>query len=298
MRDVTELEVFVEVARQGGFSAAARRLGLAPSLVADRISGLEKRLGVRLLARTTRRCSLTAAGEVYFEAGQRIASEVQALERRVAEEAGSARGALRVTAPTPLGRRHIAPFVGRFAERHPEISVHLSLDDRFLDIVGQGFDIAIRGGPSIDTSLTGHRLFETRRVVVASPGYVERHGAPARPEDLAGHRCIVHNTDPHFHAEWRFGRGEAARGVRVTGVLAATNSDLPVAWAVAGLGLAQKSWWEVAEHVEAGRLVVLLAAFEPEPAAFFAIHPVSRGQSRKVELFVGELITALGGLNG
>lgn len=293
MKDATELEVFLAVVRQGGFSAAARHLGLASSVVADRVAALEKRLGVRLLVRTTRRHALTEAGRIYEEEGRALAAALRALERRVAEEAETPQGLLRVTAPVPLGRRHIAPFIGQFAQRYPEIAVHLSLEDRFTDIVGEGFDIAIRGGPAIDSSLIGHRLFASPRVVVASPAYVARHGRPEHPDALGRHRCLVFNSDPHLHAEWRFGSGVAARNLRITAVLASTQSDLPVDWALAGLGVTQKSWWEVAEHVAAGRLLRLLAAFEPDPAVFYAIHPVSGGQSRKVALFVSELAAFL-----
>jgi LysR family transcriptional regulator, transcriptional activator for dmlA len=293
MHSISDMAVFVEVVRAGSFAAAARRLGLAPSVVADRVGGLEKRLGVRLLTRTTRRQAVTEAGATYFEEASAILASVATMERRVSEAAAEPRGELKVTAPLPVGRQWIAPFIAAFAERYPEIRVHLTLDDRFADIVGEGFDVAIRGGPLIDTTLAGRRLFETRRVLVASPAYLDRRGAPSRPEDLDAHACLVFNTGQHFQAEWRFGRGEAARTMRVKGTLAATSSELPVVWALAGLGLAQKSWWEVAGHVQARRLVTVLDAFEPEPATFFAIHPVGRAQSRKVALFVDELAAAL-----
>jgi LysR family transcriptional activator of dmlA len=293
MHALSEMEVFTEVVRQGSFSAAARRLGIAPSVVADRVSGLEKRLGVRLLTRTTRRQAITEAGAAYFEEASAILTSVAAMERRVTEVAGSPRGMLKVTAPMPIGRQWIAPYITEFVRRYPDIRVHLTLDDRFADIVGEGFDVAIRGGPVVDSALAGRRLFETRRVVVASPAYLARNGPPTRLEDLGSHACLVFNTSQHFHAEWRFGRGDGARVIRVTGVLASTSSELPVVWALAGLGLAQKSWWEVAGHIQAGRLVTVLDAFEPDPATFFAIHPVGRAQSRKVALFVDELAAAL-----
>jgi DNA-binding transcriptional LysR family regulator len=293
MHPVSEMEVFIEVVRQGSFSAAARRLGIPPSVIADRVSGLEKRLGVRLLTRTTRRQAMTEAGATYFDEATAILTSVATLERRVTEAASSPRGTLKVTAPMPIGRQWIAPFISEFVARYPEIRVHLTLDDRFADIVGEGFDLAIRGGPIIDSGLSGRRLFQTRRVVVASPAYLDRQGAPARPEDLDAHTCLVFNTGQHFHAEWRFGRGDAARNLRVKAALASTSSELPVVWALAGLGVAQKSWWEVAGHIQTGRLVTVLDEFEPDPATFFAIHPVGRAQSRKIALFVDELATAL-----
>ncbi|WP_321858851.1 LysR family transcriptional regulator [Paraburkholderia tropica] len=297
MHAITELEVFVEVVQQGSFSAAARRLGLASSVIADRVSGLEKRLGVPLLLRTTRRQSLTEAGEAYFDEARRILSDLTALEHRVTESARAVRGTLRVTAPNPLGHAWIAPFIEQFAARYPEIALHLTLDDRYADIVAEGFDVAIRGGPSVDANLIGRHLFDTRRVVVASPAYLARHGTPAQPEELAAHRCLVFNTQPHLFAEWRFGRGEQARRQRIAGALASTSSTLPVTWALAGLGLAQKSWWEVAQHVADGRLVTVLDAFEPEPASFYVIHPVNRSRSRKVALFVDQLVESLAPLN-
>jgi LysR family transcriptional regulator, transcriptional activator for dmlA len=297
MHPISEMAVFIEVVDQGSFSAAARRLGLASSVVADRVKGLERRLGVRLLARTTRRQSLTEAGATYLREARAILATVTSLETRLSEESSTPSGVLKVTAPAPVGRQWIAPFVGNFVRRYPAVRVHLTLEERYADIVGEGFDVAIRGGPVVDTALTGRRLFETRRVVVAGSDYLARHGAPASPDDLASHACIVFNTERHFHAEWRFGRGASARNLRVTGVLAATNSELPVVWALAGLGLTQKSWWEVADHIAAGRLVTVLGPFEPEPATFFAIHPVSSAQSRKIALFVDELATALKGLS-
>jgi LysR family transcriptional activator of dmlA len=293
MQSTTELGVFVEVVQQGSFSAAARRLGLAPSVVADRISALEKRLGVTLLARTTRRQSLTEAGEDYFDAAKRILADLIAVEKRVAETATTARGTLRVTAPNPLGQAWIAPFVERFSVAHPEILIHLALEDRYADIIAEGFDVAIRGGPSIDVNLVGRHLFDTRRVVVASPAYLQRCGTPAHPEDLAAHRCLISTTQPHLFAEWRFGRGADAQKVRISGSLSSTNSMLPVSWALAGLGLAQKSWWEVADHVAAGNLMTVLDAFEPDPASFYAIHSVHRSKSKKLSLFIEGLLQSL-----
>jgi LysR family transcriptional regulator, transcriptional activator for dmlA len=297
MHPIGEMAVFVEVVEQGSFSAAARRLGLASSVVADRVKGLERRLGVRLLARTTRHQSLTEAGATYLREARVILATLTSLETRLSEESSTPSGVLKVTAPAPVGRRWIAPFIGAFVRRYPAVRVHLTLEDRFADIVGEGFDVAIRGGPVVDTALIGRRLFETRRVVVASSDYLARHGRPESPDDLASHACIVFSTERHFRAQWRFGRGDSARNFRVTGALAATNSELPVVWALAGLGITQKSWWEVADHIAAGRLVTVLDPFEPEPATFFAIHPVSSAQSRKLALFVDELANTLEGLS-
>ncbi|MBB3103526.1 LysR family transcriptional regulator [Azomonas macrocytogenes] len=289
MHDISTMAIFVEVARYGGLSAASRRLGLATSVISDRIAGLERRLGVKLLNRTTRSQTLTEAGAVYLERVIQILDDIAAMEACVMEESAIPRGTLRVTAPTPLGRHHIAPFVGDFSQQHPQIRIHLTLEDRFANVVGEGFDVAIRGGPVIDSNLVGCRLFDMRRVVVASPAYLDRHGVPERPENLREHACLIFNNEPHLYAQWHFAHAGRADMLRVEGALASTNSELPVAWALRGLGLAQKSWWEVAEHLEAGRLVRVLAAYEPEPVSFFAIHPVRSVQSRKTALFIEAL---------
>lgn len=211
MRPISEMAAFVEVVQQRSFSAAARHLGIAASVVADRVTGLEQRLGVRLLIRTSRKQALTEAGTIYFEEARSIMAAVNGLETRLMEESAASRGTLKVTAPTPIGHRLIAPAVGNFSRLYPDILIHLTLEDRFVDIVGEGYDIAIRGAPLVDSTLTGRRLFETRRVVVASPAYLLRRGRPATPSDLASHDCLIFNKDRHFQSEWRFGRGSEAR---------------------------------------------------------------------------------------
>lgn len=172
MHEINEMQVFVEVAKRGTLSAAARHLGLATSVVSDRIASLERRFGVKLLARTTRRQSLTDAGQTYFEHCETILARMADAEQAVLRHREEPSGVLRVTAPTPMGRRHIAPLIGRFVAAHPEIRVQLMLDDRLTDLIADGFDVAIRGAPIADSTLVGHGVASTRRVVVASPAYV------------------------------------------------------------------------------------------------------------------------------
>lgn len=286
MHDISDMAVFVEVVQQGGFSAAARRIGLATSVVSDRVKGLEKRLGVKLLNRTTRTQVLTDSGTAYLARASRIIADIAAMEALVMEESTVARGDLEVTAPGPLGRQHVAPFVGSFCLEHPQIRVHLCLEDRFSDIAAEGYDIAFRGGPMVDSQFTGRCLFETRRVVVASPAYFDASGRPQTPQDLKHHRCLVFNSQAHYFAEWRFGRGKHLRALRVEGAMASTNSEVPIGWAIAGLGLTQKSWWEVAPYIAQGLLQTVLEPYEPEPVSFYAIHPLRSAQSRKVGLFM------------
>lgn len=291
MHDISDMAVFVEVAQAGGFSADGRRLGLATSVVSGRVRHLEDRLGIKLLNRTTRSQTLTESGAAYLERATHILADIQSMEASVVDASSCARGDLRITAPGPLGRQQIAPLVADFCRDHPQIRVHLTLDDRFSDIAAEGFDIAFRGGPMVDSQFTGRRLFETRRVVVASPAYLQRAGRPERPDDLPGHRCLVFNSESIFSAQWRFGRSSEVHSVRVDAAMASTQSELPVTWALAGLGLTQKSFWEVASHLADGSLQTVLDAYEPEPVSFFAIHPVRVAQSRKVGLFIDAAVT-------
>ncbi len=297
MHACTDMQIFVEVVQAGGFAAAARHLGLAASVVGDRVRSLEKRLNIRLLNRTTRQQQLTEAGQLYFTEALNILAATQTLEQRLVEHSCMPHGLLKITAPIPLGRQKIAPFIGEFIQHHPTIQVHLNLEDRFTDILAEGFDIAIRGGPQIDTNLTGRQLFTTRRVLVASPEYLAQTGIPEHPQELAKHACLAFNQAPHLSAEWRFGRGKQAHSQRINACLTTTHSELPVIWALAGLGITQKSWWEVERYLHTGQLVTVLDAYEPEPIHFFAIYPVSRSQSRKVDLFIEALLTTFAEFN-
>ncbi|WP_144110596.1 LysR family transcriptional regulator [Paraburkholderia sp. BCC1886] len=290
MREINEMTIFVEVAARGTLSAAARGLGLATSVVSERIAALEKRLGVRLVARTTRQQALTDVGRTYLEHCHLILAQLAEAERAVANHRDEPSGVLRVTAPTPLGRRRIAPLLAGFIAKHPDIRVELVLTDEYADLVAEGFDIAIRGGPIPDSSLVGHVLGLSRRVVVASPDYLKRGLALATPADLCRHACLVHNADASRRAAWRFGKGNAARVVRVEGALASNNSELPVEWARAGLGVAQKSWWEVAAAVHAGELSTVLEAFEPDDVPFVALHHGQSTRSKKIQLFLAYLV--------
>lgn len=182
MHDVSDMAVLVAVVDQGGFSAASRRLGMATSVISDRVKNLEARLGVKLLHRTTRSQVLTQAGARYLESARRIIADIAAMEARVTEESAVACGDLRITAPGPLGRQHVAPLVARFCQRHPQIRVHLMIEDKFTDILADGYDLAFRGGPSIDSALAGRCLFTTRRVTVASAGYLQQAGVPETPK--------------------------------------------------------------------------------------------------------------------
>lgn len=289
MRDITEMAVFVTIVRHGSLSAAGRELDLATSVISDRLARLERRMGTRLLVRTTRRHALTAAGQLYYHEACAIVEATARMEARTRAMATTPAGELRVTAPIPFGRWWLTPFMTQFAHRHPDIRISLTLEDRVADIVGEGFDIAIRATPTLDTMLTGRRIMETRRVIVGSPAYLARKGVPTHPSELENHDCLSHGPTPHLHTQWRLGRGTQVRTERVRARLASTDSEMPVHWALAGLGLVQKSLWEVEGYVAEGLLQPVMEEWEPEPISFFAIHPVSTAHSCKIALFIDEL---------
>lgn len=296
-----EMEAFVQVADFGGFSAAGRRLGLSPSAVSKLISRMEERLGTRLLLRSTRRLSLTPEGESYLARARGILAEIDETEREVAHGAVAApRGRLRVNASVPVGMRCIAPLMPEFLRRYPEVEVDLSLSDETIDLIGERADVAIRVGPLRDSALTARRLAESPYDVVASPDYLARLGTPRQPSDLAGHNCLGFTFRRTF-SDWPFrvvnengAPGEQIERRAIAGNFQANNGETVRQMALAGLGIARLASFHVVEDIAAGRLVRLLAEFNPgdiEP-----VHAVFVGHAQlaaRVRAFVDFLALAL-----
>jgi len=258
-----EMDVFVQVAELHSFSAAGRKLRLSPSAVSKLVTRLEDRLGTRLLVRTTRSLQLTPEGEVYLERAQRILAEIQETERVVtAGGAAVPRGPLRVSASVAVGVRCIVPLVPDFLALYPEIELDISLSDSIIDIVGERADVAIRSGPLRDSSLKARKLLESRRVIVAAPAYVARHGMPVTPDDLDRHNCLTFNFRPTAEG-WPF--RDPATGSEfvklVYGNLQANNGPTVRSLCLAGLGLARVGYFHVQPDIEAGALVPVLEDF-------------------------------------
>ncbi len=262
MDRLDELETFLAVLETGSLSAAARRLRRSAPAVTRTLAALEARVGARLVERTTRRLAVT-------ESGRRLADEARPLLAGYAaaiarEEAGPLRGAIRMSAPLVFGRRHVAPMLARFLDLHAGVSAELVLNDRNLDLVDEGLDIALRIGALADSSLVARRVGEVRRMVVAAPGYLDRRGVPSQPSDLAEHETIYSSTQSG-PVEWRF---EARRGpltVRLRPRLMINAIEPVVAAAVAGRGVTRVFSYQVADELADGSLVRILAAFEPAP---------------------------------
>ncbi|MFQ5775311.1 MAG: LysR substrate-binding domain-containing protein [Kiloniellaceae bacterium] len=287
MDSLAAMQVFVRVVETGGLSAAGRALGLAPSSVSRRVGELEHMLGVRLLQRTTRKLSLTEAGETYYERSRDIVRAVEEANLAVTEKRAGPSGILRVTVPASVARLHVAPAVAAFHAQYPAVRVAMSVTDRMVDIVGEGLDVAVRVGRLDDSSLIARKVGEGRRLVCASPSYLKRAGRPKRPDELSGHACLTFRTHPGSNL-WRFGNGKAAIQVRATGPFFADDGETLVAAACAGLGLVLVPEWLVGGEISRGRLVEVLADCAPDPATtpLYAIYAPGPYTAPKVRAFV------------
>src|SRR5690606_34579856 len=254
MDKTTEMQVFVCCVEEGGFSAAARRLDMTPSAVSKQIRRLEDRLGVRLFNRTTRRISLTEAGELYFRHCSRILAEIAAAEEEVSALQGAVRGRLRLSITAAFGRVVVVPALKDFLARYPELDVELELTDRPVDVVREGLDAVIQLSEQVDDpSLVARRLAVNERIICASPDYLARHGLPQRPEELRRHNCLVMYSVSRFN-DWEFSDHQGSRVVEVSGNFQANTADALYEAALAGIGIARLSTWLVAGDIRAGGL--------------------------------------------
>ncbi|MEO0322451.1 MAG: LysR family transcriptional regulator [Myxococcota bacterium] len=284
--------VFQTIVEHGSMVAAARELGLSTSTVSERLSSLESHYGVVLLRRTTRSLSLTEEGRLLFDGARRILAEVDDLERSVRHGASTLTGPIRISAPVDLGQSFLSTAIERFTADHPAMSIELSLSDGYVDVVRQGFDLAVRLGSLSDSSLRTRSLGQFRRVVCASPAYLARHGTPKVPEDLLQHTCLLMRFGTTIDDVWRFGK-RAGREVRVHGDKVVNDGYLVRRWALAGLGIALKSEIDVASDLAAGRLVALLEAYAAPPVPLQLVFPPSRAQARRVVAFSDALASEL-----
>ena len=288
-----EMAVFAKVVAAGSLSAAARELGSSPALISRRLAALESRLGVRLVNRTTRTLNLTVEGSRYYEACTRVLADIQEADAEVAAGRVEPRGALKVALPASFGHQHVAPLVPRFAERYPKVQLALSLSDRSVNVMDEGFDVAVCIADLRDSSLAARRLAPNRRIVCASPAYLAAHGTPRTPEDLAKHNCLVVSD---FTANWEYKtRDGRSTSVRVQGRYACDNWEVLRQWALAGLGIALKSTWDVYRQLEDGSLVAILPdyVFHSE-VAIYAVYPHRRFLPAKTRVFIEFLAESFG----
>lgn len=290
---VQEMTIFARVVGAGSLSAAARELGLSPALVSRRLAALESRLGARLINRTTRSLHLTDDGATYYEACARVLADIEEADATVSAGRVEPRGTLRVALPASFGHQHIAPLIPRFAERYPQIQLALSLSDRTVNLIEEGFDLAVRIAHLADSSLTARRLAPNRRVVCASPGYLARHGTPRTPDELARHNCL---TTTDFAMNWDYkGPDNKPGSVRVTGRYSCDNWEVLREWALAGLGIALKSTWDVHRLLVDGSLVEVCPGYTfHSDVAIYAVYPSRRFLPAKTRVFIDFLAESFG----
>lgn len=285
----SELEFFVLLNRLGSLSAAARALDITPPAATMRLASMEKRIGARLLNRSTRKISLTPEGELYLQHASRLIEELRELDEIVSGNRRAPRGLLRVNVPLGFGRTVIAPLVSTFTAQFPEVEVLLEVTDRPIDLIAKGFDLAIRFGELPDNRLNARRIMSNRRYICASPAYLEKHGTPKTLTDLAKHRCIVHRQNDDAYGVWRFlvdGRTEI---VKVHGALASNDGDIVQGWALDGQGIVIRSEWDVAKYLGSGRLRRILPEFALPSADLYAYYPSKQNLPARVRAFINFL---------
>lgn len=287
MENLAAMAIFARVVEAGSFTGAARRLGMSKSAVSKQLSGLEEVLGVRLLNRTTRKLSLSQAGLVFHEHCARMLTEAQAALEAVQSLQSEPRGLLRVNAPMSFGIIHLAPAIPDFLARHPGLRVDMDLSDRYVDLVSEGFDLAIRIGRLEDSSLIARRIAPARRVVCGAPAYFARHGLPREPADLARHNCLLY-AYLRSHDEWRFRHRDDGEeiAVRVDGNFRANNGDALVGACLRGLGLSLSPTFLVADALREGRLVACLTDWPDIDSSIQAIYPHRRNVTARVRAFI------------
>jgi DNA-binding transcriptional LysR family regulator len=272
MSDFDEIVAFTRVVELESFTKGAARLGISKSMVSRRVAGLEKRLGAKLLVRSTRGLMPTEAGRVFAERAARALGELEDAKAVVAEGEREPSGALRIAAPLSFGILHVGPALAEFGQQYPRISIEVSLSDRFVDLIQDGFDAAIRIGVLKDSSLVGRKLSPIRALVAASPGYLARHGRPATPRDLLQHRCLT-SSGPGSDEQWRFRTGERWLAIKPSGRFRANNGEVLRDAAVAGLGVTALPSFILSPALESGALEPILTEFAlPERGLYVLRH--------------------------
>ena len=291
MDKLKAFESFVSVAQKGSLTAAANAEGVAPAIIGRRLDGLESHLGVKLLVRTTRRITLTHEGSAFLEDCQRLLTDVANAEASVSAGGLKASGHLRITAPAGFGRRHVAPLVPQFCTAHPDVTVSLNLSDRVVDLAAEGFDCAVRVGDLPDSSLVSVRMADNRRLCVATPEFLKRHGTPQTPNDLMRLRCLTLSSDASQTKGWAF-RVPTATGahevihLRPAGRMDCSDGQVLHDWCLAGFGIAWRSTWEVATQIKSGQLVSVLDDFAAAPNGIYAVFSQRKHLPLRLRLWI------------
>lgn len=285
MDQFKQISTFVDVIAKGSLSAAARAEGIAPAMIGRRLDALEERLGVKLLQRSTRKIALTDEGAAFLEDCQRILADLEDAESAVSERSAKASGHLTISAPAGFGRWHVAPLIPSFLAQHRDVTLTLSLNDRVVDLIGEGIDVAIRIAALTDSRMVGIKLADNQRVIVASPGYIKRHGKPKSLDDLSHHNCLAISSDGSQRG-WTFRQNGKNITVKVNGNMECNDGEVLHHWALAGKGLAWRSMWEVGAEIESGKLVSVLDEFAAPGNDIYAVFAQRRHLPLRIRAFV------------
>ncbi len=300
MAKIDNMELFVRVVKAGGLASAGRQIGLSPASMTARINALELHYNTRLLNRTTRKISLTDAGQRFYEACLRVLAEVESAESLLQNDNKTLSGRLRVTAPSDFGRQYVAPALSEFVNLHPDVTPYLYLTDGIVNLVENGYDLGIRYGNLPDSNLIVRILANNHRVLVASPVYLEKHGIPFQPEDLRQHQCLVMERFGEPLNEWHFHSEEGRQTIKINPAFISNDGAIIRYWALAGRGIAYKSIWDVQRDIEMGHLQTVLNDFvlgfqdsDNEKTGLQLVYPSRKYVPRQVVGFMDYLQASL-----
>ncbi|MFZ1344329.1 LysR family transcriptional regulator [Thiothrix eikelboomii] len=289
MTDLTLLKFFTVLCRQKTLAAAARELDITPSAATKRLIQMETSLGVKLVNRTTRKLSLTAEGEMYFDYASKILAEIEEMDLVVSKWKETPGGLLRVNAPLGFGRTYIASVISEFVKHYQDVEVQLTLTDAPIHFPDDSIDVAIRFGDPPDSRVIAKRLAPCRRLLCAAPAYLEQHGIPNTPQDLSKHKCIVIRQNEETATIWRFTKEDQTESVKVSSSLSTNDGQVALKWALNGHGILMRSEWDLSKYVRSGQLKLVLEDYDTPPANIYAIYQQKATLSAKVALFVNYL---------
>lgn len=292
MDQIESMRLFVRVAEQGSFSAVAQQMGVARSVVTRKVAGLESRLGVKLIARSTRRLSLTSAGAAYLERCREILALIEAAETDLDAERQRPRGMIRISLPLSFGQRYLVPLLLEFAGRYPEIALNMDFTDRRANLIEEGVDLAVRITDRLAPQDVARRLSSARMVVVASPAYLQTHGEPKHPAELAGHECLSYTLS--LGSTWPFAVAGAVQNIPVHGRIQANNGDALLRAAIDGLGITYQPMFIASDALASGKLVPILTGYTGPEVGIYAMLPGNRHIPLRVRVLIDFLIERLG----
>jgi DNA-binding transcriptional LysR family regulator len=289
-QSATDFEFFILLAKLRSLSGAGRALNLSPPAATKRLGVIERRLGVRLVNRTTRSVSLTPEGETYLRYASQIVGQVREMEEAISGAKRDPQGLLRINATLGFGRTTIAPLVSEFAKRFPGVEVQFEVTDRPVDLIQGAFDLAIRFGDLPDSRLSARRIMSNRRFLCASPKYLEKYGTPERFEDLVQHRCIIHRQNDDAYGVWRYMVNDHIEAIKLKGALSSNDGDIVLRWALEGHGILIRSEWDLAKYLQSGRLNLVLPNTVLPSADLFVYYPRQKNQAVRARAFIDFLV--------